>query len=624
MCGIFGEYSFRSKLTRKDKFIELLGLSRSRGPDKQGYFTNSKNLQLGFNRLSILDLTDRANQPIHSQNNKFTMVFNGEVYNYLEIKNRLNKYDLRIKSSGDSEVLVNAFSLLGIKETLRIIDGMYAIGLFEHSSKSLYLIRDFAGIKPIHYGYDDKGVVFASQYNQIALHPNFKDLEINREILKLYILQHFVPPPFGILHNTFQVYPGEIVKFDSKGKKNSRRYWNFPEHDNFPISNHNEAIEFIDITLKKAVKDELVSDVPLGSFLSGGIDSPLISYYAQKSSNRIIDTITIGSDSHKHDESELALTYSNLIGTKHLGKKMCSNDLMDIVFEMTKIMTEPFADHSIIPMYLASRLAKKNITVALSGDGGDELFYGYERFWSISKNIRYQKFPQAIKYCLYLSDKFFFNNRNINGACLYPTQGKAHFNIHSRFNTYLMNSIFPYLKNIKLPYNYNIYDYPPVNNELQLLQHMRKAEFYGMMQKTLRKVDKASMANSLEVRSPFLKKTVIEAALKINPYLNYGPNRGKKSNKKVLLKQLLKSKLPNSPIDNQKRGFTIPLSNWLRGDLAKPFREILNNKECLDYFDVNKNIVDNLFLEHLEQKANHQWPIFTIFSLFSWRLNLLK
>jgi len=623
MCGILGEYSIRANPTVKADFKKLLDLSNERGPDNQGYYSNSKNLQLGFNRLSILDLSKLGNQPIHSFDNKMSMVFNGEIYNYLEIKNRLTEYGVDIKSTGDSEVLVNAFRLLGVEETINLLDGMFAIGLFDHKLELLYLIRDFAGIKPLHYGWNKDYVVFASQYDQIARHRSFISNQIDPKVLKLYLSQHFIPAPHGILNNTFQVEPGEVVIFNSSGLKKSKHYWQFPEFHAPTIFNINAGIEHVGEELKQSVQAELVSDVPLCSFLSGGIDSALISYYANQLLNRSLRSITIGSNSVKYDESSNAQKYGKLIGVKHTIRKMRGRDACDILEGMAKSIKEPFADLSILPTYLISKLAKEQSTVALSGDGADELFFGYERFWSIAKNQNIQRWPYHVKYGIYAIDKFLWGNKHINGISLYPSQREAHFNLHSRFSIGLINKIVPDLKNISFP-NDNIYNYSTTNDDLGLLQKIRLAEFYGMMQKTLRKIDLASMSNSLEVRVPFLKKSFIEASLLLDPYLSYGPNKGKISGKKVLLKKLLKSNLPKSPIENMKKGFSVPFSNWLRGDLSKPFRDVLLDNDSIHYFGMKKSHIEKVFNDHYNARYDYKWPMFTLFSLFYWKKNLSR
>ena len=624
MCGILGELTFTGNQTEKSKFLKLLSLSKNRGPDNSGYYSNNKNFQAGFNRLSVLDPSQYGNQPITSHGGRYVMVYNGEVYNYKDIKDSLLIKGYKFLGTGDSEVIINAFEEYGIENTIELLDGMFSIGLFDKKSECLYLIRDFAGIKPLFYGFDDKKLVFASQYDQIAVHPNFIDNNIDLSVLKLYLIQHFIPAPFGIINKTFQVRPGEYVIFNKTGIKTKKRYWKLPNKIDSLIYDENEALSVINNALHSSVKSQLTSDVPVGAFLSGGIDSPLICYYANKILDGNLMAFTIGSDSVVHDETKISKKYAKLIGLHQFVEELNSKKVADVFNEISTSITEPFADFSIIPTFIVSKIAKQHITVALSGDGGDELFFGYERFWSIAKNLNIQNLSYFTKYILYGFDKIFFNNDNFNSNALFVNQGMAHFNLHSRFLKKDLKDIAPHLQNIVIPDEYSVYNYPNQKNKLSLLNNMRLAEFYGMMQKTLRKVDIASMANGLEVRLPFLKKSFIEASLTLNPFLSYGPNKGKLLRQKVILKSLLKSNIPKSPIGSVKRGFSIPLTQWLKDDLKDHFNDILLENNSIEFFSMNKNSIENLVKNHLASKADNKWPIFTLYSLFSWKNNLKK
>ena len=532
MCGILGELVSDKELICKDKFLNILAMSGNRGPDNTGYINYNNKLQFGFNRLSIIDLSEVANQPIHSKNGRYIMVYNGEVYNYLLIRKDLEEQGVKFFGKGDSEVLVEAFSKYGIEKTVSIIDGMFAIGIFDKKSNNTYLIRDHAGIKPLHYAYNKRTLVFASQYNQVAQHPSFKDNQLDSNILKLFFEQHFIPAPYGLLKETYQVMPGEIVTFFSDGSIQKARYWELQKQIEPSIYNKDEAINFVSESLRKSVSMQLASDVPIGSFLSGGVDSSLICSFMKGNVKEGLTTFTIGSDSEKFDESEDAKTFAKIIGMKNKNYFMDSHNVLNILEDIMKSITEPFADISIIPTYMVSKLAKSEVKVCLSGDGGDELFYGYERFWSLAKNIKVQYLFYYIKYLLYGMDKVFSNNERINSLCLYAKQATAHYSLHNRFSENILKGLAPELNNLSHPHDYLTYDYPNTNSESQLLNYMRYAEFYGMMQKTLKKVDQASMNNSLEVRVPFLNKKFIEDSLKIDPYLSYGPNFEKNQKRK--------------------------------------------------------------------------------------------
>ncbi len=612
MCGIFGEFFTKTKLSEPHYFKAMNAKNIPRGPDAEGYWSNGENCSLGFRRLAILDLSETGNQPMQSQGGRFSMVYNGEVYNYSSIKSELQKAGVRFRGTSDSEVIVNAFEVYGISKTVKMLDGMFAIALFDHTENALYLIRDFAGIKPLFYSITNGDLVFGSRYDQISDHRINQHLQIDPEVLQTYIRLHYIPAPYGLLENTWQVAPGEWIRFDMNANKHSEIYWELPDapSENL-ISDETEALELLDETLSKAVADELVADVPVGSFLSGGIDSPLITWYANKH-KKGINTFTIGSDSKVHDESEDAATYAKLIGCAQHLVTMNSEKAAELLQESMVHLGEPFADFSLLPTYLVSGLAKQHCTVVLSGDGGDELFFGYERFYSILKNYNYRWLPQALRYPAFAADKLLFNNKHISECITAPNFAEAHQGLHSRVSANTYAELFPDSKGTIKPVN--AYRYTDKGSELELLFKLRKAEFYGMMQKTLIKADRMSMAHSIELRVPFLKKSVIEAALTIDPRLSYGPTK-----KKEMLKKLLRQHLPAAPIDNRKRGFSIPLTQWLKEELKHPVKELLTSTDFLDTFGISKKGLNTYWEAHQQGKADHKWLLFTLYSLAAWQ-----
>lgn len=608
MCGFLFEFS-QKRVSTAAEFKQVLKLSAHRGPDDTGYWDNDL-VKAGFNRLSILDLSQAGHQPMVSPQGRYVLVFNGEIYNHLDLRKQLafNQF----KGHSDTETLTACFEEWGVRKTVEALDGMFALAVYDQQTGTTTLARDFAGIKPLFYGWNGTTLVAASQYDQVVRHPAFVHEPVDASVLKLYVQQHFMPAPFGLYRHTYQVSPGELVEVTQTGVLSKHQYWSFPEWHQPTVYEQKHALDTMHEALATSVRAELLSDVPLGAFLSGGIDSPLVCYYASKLQSAL-KTFTIGSDSAVHDESERAATFARLLNTTHHTEKMVAGNAHQIWNEVMHSMHEPMADFSIIPTYLVSKLARKHVTVALSGDGGDELFFGYERFWSVAKNIRYQQWPWLVKAGLYKTDQWMSHNKRINSAVLFASQSMAHQGLHSRFPESVEQLIFPALQAVSLPDAYNTYTYPVQKTLPQLLQHMRKAEFYGMMQKTLRKVDLASMGNSLEVRVPFLKKSVIEASLKLDPFLSYAPGK-----KKILLKQLLVRVIPGSPIDEVKRGFSIPLGKWFREDLRNAVSDTLQQQDGLHHFGINKGGVDKLLAEHQLGKDN-KWPIFTLLALAEWR-----
>ncbi len=611
MCGYLVEYSpeGKNRLAKHD-FISLLNKSKLRGPDSQGYFSNDANLQMGFNRLAILELSEAGEQPMKCHNDRFIIVFNGEIYNHLELRERLDFTNYRGLS--DSETITACLVEWGVKKTVKELNGMFSLVVYDKLEEEIYLIRDFAGIKPLFYGWDGKTLIAASQFDQVFLHPDYDSKAINPQVLKLYLEQHYMPSPFGLYKDTFQVAPGEIVSFKKDGAINKTRYWELPTSVEYSISNRDEAERYVEETLSKSVQGQLLSDVPLGAFLSGGVDSSLVTSFMKEFESKP-KVFTIGSDSKKHDESERARHFAEALDVKQEIWQLSAQEVLGFWDVAMDALHEPFADFSILPTYLVSKLAKKEVGVALSGDGGDELFFGYERFWSVGKNIAFQHYPSVLRKAIYGFDKYTTGNRKVNSVLLSPTQRMAQQGLHSRFRRNWLNEIAPHLSDTSLPGNYDVYTYENTKDIRQLLYNMRYAEFYGMMQKTLRKVDLASMQNSLEVRVPFLDKNMIEAALKIDPLLSYGGGR-----QKQLLKDLLSKRIPTVKEESQKKGFSIPLSGWLREDLKETVSERLLDFDLSD-FGFEKEAVEKMLNHHFEKKGDFKWPIFTLYALTRFR-----
>lgn len=611
MCGIFGEFTPGRQHTDLNILQKLNDLNFLRGPDSGGAWHQTPSLYLGFRRLAILDLRSEANQPMMSHDEQWVMVFNGEVYNHRDIRKKLGDAFV-FRTHSDTETILCAFQHWGIPKTLELLDGMFAIGLFHIPSEKLYLIRDFAGIKPLWYGWNGQRLVFGSQYDQIRRHPDFCQQPVNTDILGLYLRYSYIPAPFGLHHQTAQLRPGEMLTLSASEGLKKELYWTFPAYHP-EMLNGEEAENHFDLVLERGVTRELESDVPLGAFLSGGIDSPLITWYASKHTSGKLKAFSIGSDSQLHDESKDAQYYAEIIEVEHHLDRMNSASALSILDEVMFACREPLADFSIIPTFLVCRHARKQVTVALSGDGGDELFYGYERFWAVQKNRKYRNVPNSLKYGVYAADKLLFKNRHVNGNFLFSDAASAHAALHEHTRAARLDLLAPEAYLADLPETWDVYRYPNENQEDAELFQMARAEYYGMMQKTLAKVDRVSMANSLEVRVPFLLKEVMKEAWKIHPMLSYGPNQ-----RKQLLKNLLTTKVGRPPISDAKRGFSVPLSDWLRKDLKKTVMEKTLDDDFLTQYGFDKKHLTEIWKLHLDKKADMKWALFTLYSLAEW------
>ncbi|MBI87314.1 MAG: asparagine synthase (glutamine-hydrolyzing) [Candidatus Marinimicrobia bacterium] len=612
MCGFLGEVAFGGERISHSRFEYLLSLSKSRGPNETRIEGLGNRALFGFNRLSVLDLTSNASQPMWSPSKRYLLMFNGEIYNHMEIRKYLSDKNTFISSSSDTVTLAHAIDEWGIKKTIEQLDGMFAIAIYDRSNKSVSLIRDFAGIKPLFYGLKKKHLVFSSKYNQLSKHPIFQSGMVDTAVLKLYLTQHFIPPPFGILENTFSLSPGEIINFDYNGDRKSHNYWTYPSYEESQFA-QNEVIRDIEFSLQESVKSQMISDVPIGAFLSGGVDSPLICFNAKKTAGNQLNTYSLTVDSPRHDESFLSTQYANTLNVHNELIEMNTNNAIEILNPSISSIGEPFGDFSILPTWKICKVASADITVALSGDGGDELFFGYERFNSISKNYWLWSKPYSIRYLLRGLDKLFLNEKYLNDCVLYANPGDAHFGLHNRFSSRLIKDLIPVLDETDIPEGFNIYKYEKPKTIGHLLHEVRKSEFYGMLQKTLIKVDRASMAHGLEVRVPFLKKSMIRNVL------SYGVNVHEPLfQRKKLLFELLKRSYPKIKPELSKKGLTIPLKKWISKCFKDEFyNALLDDSFCYNY-GINKQRVETTLESHYSEKEDLKWPLFSLYSLSIW------
>ncbi|MGD0711605.1 MAG: asparagine synthase (glutamine-hydrolyzing), partial [Bacteroidales bacterium] len=377
MCGICGYYSTNNKFSEED-LIKMSSAIAHRGPDAEGFF-HSEIAGLGHRRLSIIDLSVSANQPMHSHNNRYVMVFNGEVYNFKEIENDLRKtiHDLRLKTSSDSEVILEAFALWG-PEFVNRLNGMFAIAIYDKEEKTFYFFRDRIGIKPLYYYRDGQNFAFASELKalkKIGFVNN--NISVNYLAINEYLHLGYIPEPHSIYDKIYKFPSGSWAKLNSKGFE-IKKYWNIDDKiSDKLITDENEAKEKLKELLISSVKYRMISDVPFGTFLSGGIDSSLVTAIAQSLSTEPVKTFNIRFEDSKYDESPFARAVSEYLGTSHHEYTVTEKDGIELIPELMNIYDEPFADSSAIPTLLVSKMAKQHVSMTLSGDGGDELFMGY-------------------------------------------------------------------------------------------------------------------------------------------------------------------------------------------------------------------------------------------------------
>mgnify|MGYP001207302194 CR=1 FL=1 len=585
MCGISGILSnsdLRS-IHFKNNFNDILS---HRGPDSNGsWFSDNNKLCLFHTRLAIQDLSFNGKQPMSSKSRRFIISFNGEIYNHLKLRKILP--NLKWSGTSDTETLVELIDYFGIKKTLNKIQGMFAFALYDKKEEKIFLARDRFGEKPLYYGFFENNFIFSSE---LKILNNLKNPEnINTQSLNFYFNYLCIPSPLSIFKNFYKVFPGSYITLNLKDLK-IKKITNTLFYDkkklifnNKKTSQFSSGVQELEDLLTSSIEDMLISDKPVGAFLSGGIDSTLICSLLAKKIKKKVKTFTIGFENKKYDESIYAKKVSELLETDHHEHIFNNDDIKSIIPEIPAVYDEPFSDSSQIPTYLVSKIAKQNVSVSLTGDGGDELFGGYNRYILTNKY-----WPILNLTPFYL--------RQIVGIILGNQVVK---NYSEKFN-----KIGVKLRNIQsiqdLYFNYT--------TEMNMVNRVLKKEYHSIIPKEnfddpsliglnnvekmmyfdterylsddlLCKVDRASMFHSLETRAPFLNHKIYEYSLKI-PF----DQKISKNNSKIILKQILERYLPEKIFNRPKKGFGIPIKDFLYSELREWSKSILFDKYYRDPF----------------------------------------
>ena len=608
MCGIFGE--FGNSLIGKKKFMELNALSKRRGPDMSGYWSDQKNCQIGFNRLAVLDTSRNGNQPMVSRNGKWVMAMNGEVYNYKDIRKLLGESTTDFNSKTDTEIVLRAFEKWGTKKTISNLNGIFAIALYDLENKVLYLIRDFAGVKPLYYGLIEDKIVFSSQYDQLFEHPSFcSNLATNPESLADYLRFGYISAPNAFFKRTYQLEPGQIMTINKTFEPQKYTYYHFLKNETTIKETDPISVIKLDELLAESVSRQLMSDVSTGAFLSGGIDSPLIcNYISREKSN--IETFTIGSLNSEIDESQFAKKYAEyleVINHVHYYTNETFSQQMD---EHFKAYSEPFGGFSSLPSFQVCKMAKTYFTVVLGGDGGDELFWGYPRFKRFTSHLSWFLFnPTIRKYGAGIG-------RLLGNKISYGVQSSSLeswvMDHHSHNKGAVVNALLPDIKNSDEVLS--LFSIPKeVKNKSELLIWLRKNEFYGHLQRILMKMDRASMYHSLEFRVPFLDKNILDFSLSIAPELSI-----KHSSPKYLLKQIIHDKYPSNIINKKKMGFSIDIDIIMKAELRDEICDLLISRDPFPLNMFNRAVLNEYVDDYFKNKHNNYWGIWILFALQKW------
>lgn len=607
MCGLIGEVT--SSVTASELFGELQRLSVSRGPDQQGYWTNHANCQMGFNRLAILDVSENGLQPMVSPSGRYVMVFNGEIYNYRDLQLEYHINSASLRSTSDAEVLVHLIEKLSIGEFVSVLNGMFAICIYDSHMNEVHLIRDFAGIKPLFYGVHDTGIVFSSQFDQVFKHPLFKgQLELRPEIMKEYFGLGYMHAPNTVFKNIFQVRPGEWITWsdDTKTIVRKKLYYTWTESDSVKETDPELPLTFID-EFTRIISDQLNADVKVAAFLSGGIDSPLVAAISHQLATET-EAFTFGIRGDTLDESQDAKALADQIGIAHTIETVSRADLLNSVNDHFSGMPEPFGDYSSLPTYLITKKASAFAQVMMSGDGGDEMFWGYPRFMRAVDHFNWFRIPQKPAGLLAKAARR-FNNQVSSAVGITGNFGE--WTLSKQIHLTDLDSLFPDVSfSSELMDDYSS---DRVTSKRKTLRYLKKNEFYGHLQKVLRKVDLMSMANSLEVRVPFLDKRMIAFSNNISPELTL-----RHRDPKIVLKKALKRLLPSADISDTKRGFTVPVDHWLRNELREDVEQMILHQPIYGAEHLDSERLKQLVMEKLNDSKGNLWGIWHVYAWQKW------
>ncbi len=577
MCGITGYWSRRGDPA---PWLADLGASvaslRARGPDDNGVWVRpGGRVALGHTRLSILDLSPLGHQPMRSPDGTLTMVFNGEVYNFAVVRAELEGLGHRFRSSGDSEVILAALQEWGVKAVDKFI-GMFAIAVWNERERRLMLLRDRMGVKPLYYAWNGSNLWFGSELKALRAFQSWR-AEIDRDAVGQYLQYGYISAPRSIYKGVHKLMPGHWLELGEVGEPVARKYWT-PVANEETLQGSEEDLENrLETLLIDACRYRMVSDVPVGVFLSGGLDSSLVAALLQRYGGGEVRTFTIGFDDPRYDESKWAKKVAQHLGTRHTEKIVTANDMLGVLSQWSELFDEPFGDPSGVPTYLVSRMAREHVKVALSADGGDELFSGYSHYGVVLERERaLSRWPGAARAAIgKVSPRAL---RSVMNALPMPGEWRhaARRNVVERVEK--LHVLFPALDRATM-YDLAMSFWTPwevsslLGGEVaardcvggpSFADQMARCDLrYYLPDDILTKVDRTTMAVGLEGREPLLDHRVAEFALRLPPHLRRGA-----LGTKHLLRKVLYRHVPRALIDRPKQGFAIPLARWMRGELA--------------------------------------------------------
>lgn len=619
MCGFTGFWDFTKTTTDVEGIaFQMQEAIRERGPDSFGIWSDQDSgFVTAHRRLAIVDLSPNGHQPMISRSGRFIISYNGEVFNTDDLKTYLPNFPWRGHS--DTEAILELSEAIGIQATAEKLIGMFGYALYDTQEKILYLVRDRLGIKPIYYGVHNETLFFGSQLKSFLPHPKFKK-RLNKQALALYFKLNFIPAPHSIYDGILKLEQGNILRIDAQQNIQKTQFWSMytaaeKGRNTLLTGSPDDVVAEYESLLKDAVKRRMMADVPLGAFLSGGVDSSLVAAIMQSESNVPIKTFTIGFHEQQYNEAPHALAVAKHLGTDHFEEYLPINKALDIIPDIPKYCDEPFADSSQIPTLLVSQLARKHVIVSLSGDGGDEFFAGYTRYFDCMKAHNILKhIPSSLKKCAHTIGGLIPDSAlGLLGAKQAFRYRKALSVLSKDTIEDLYNSVFDLWFGADMVPGTTAQHTTRAPNNLSDLAYLQYHDAVNYLtDDILVKVDRASMHTSLEARVPLLDHRLVEFSWRVPDHLKV-----RNGQSKWILREVLYKYVPKQLIERPKMGFGVPIDMWLKGPLKEWAEELLQGvkSDGLLNYDVIKKTWD----QHQAGTMNWQYSLWGVLMWQHWR-----
>lgn len=648
MCGVCGVWQ-RPSASRE--LLEQLATKMAtrlshRGPDDGGVYADAEvGIAMGHRRLSVVDLSPQGHQPMYSASGRYVISYNGEIYNHRQVRAELHSLGYSFRGHSDTEVVIGAIEQWGLENSLSRFIGMFAITLWDRKDRTLSLARDRLGIKPLYYGWVGSQFVFASELKALTLLPNFTRT-VDRDALGLLLEHGYIPAPHSIYQGIYKLPPGTWLRVDQNTAHNASAaarlnehispYWSAREVVEAGASQRldlrdSNATDELDRLLRSAVALRMEADVPLGAFLSGGVDSSTVVALMQTQSSQPVKTFSIGFEEHRFDEAPHARAVAKHLGTDHHELYVTAQDALDIVPHLPELFDEPFADSAQIPTFLLSKLARSQVTVSLSGDGGDELFGGYSRYFEAERIRRWiSPIPFSLRKgaARWMEANDVFASRmlcHVNGLLpvrLRPKNPLAALTtlaalFKARTDDERYHQLITQWRDVSRVVNGCREDRSGPSGQTTLDDPMERMMYTDLVSylpdDCLTKIDRASMAASLEVRVPLLDHRVVEFAWRIPMQQKVRGREGK-----WLLRQVLDRYVPKTLIDRPKMGFGVPIEHWLRGPLRDWAESLLDTRRLREEGYFNPRPIRDAWANHLGGKTSESYKLWNVLMFQAW------